>query len=440
MLTGPAMHSLLVGGGRSGKTLLLMRATILRAAASPGSRHAVLRYRFNAVKQAIVLDTLPKLCRLAFPALSININRTDWYAELSNGSQIWFGGLDDKERTEKILGTEFATIYFNECSQIPYNSIGLAITRLAQRCTRADGSPLPLRAYYDANPPNKSHWLYKQFIRLQNPDTGNPLDASNYQWARINPADNTDNIAPEYIHALKGMSERMQKRFLLGEFADDNPDALFKQSWIDDGRVDVPPRMVRVVIGVDPSGAGDADNTANDAIGILVVGLGVDGVAYVMEDCTLKAGPATWGRIAVEAFDRHEADVIVAEKNYGGAMVEFVLRTARRHIPYKSVTATRGKAVRAEPFSALYEQGKIKHLGQHPELEDEMGGMTIYGYVGQGSPNRVDALIWCLAELFPGILRGAEEEKKLKPSPKPGTIDWVYRNSREEPKKSKYTS
>jgi len=164
--------------------------------------------------------------------------------------------------------------------------------------------------------------------------------------------------------------------------------------------------MVRVVVAVDPSGADDEGNADNDAIGIVAAGLGTDGNAYVLEDCTVKAGPATWGRVATGAFERHSADVIVGEGNFGGAMVEQTIRVARSRTPYKKVTASRGKVVRAEPFSAMYEQGKVRHVGIFPDLEDELTAFSTIGYTGTGSPNRADALIWALAELFPAIVAG----------------------------------
>jgi predicted phage terminase large subunit-like protein len=163
------------------------------------------------------------------------------------------------------------------------------------------------------------------------------------------------------------------------------------------------PQLVRVVIAVDPSGADDSDNADNDEIGIIVAGLGQDGAAYVLEDLTLKAGPASWGRVATTAFDRHAADAIVGETNYGGAMVQQVIQTARPRTPFRAVSASRGKAVRAEPFSALYEQGKVRHVGMFAKLEDELSGFSTGGYTGARSPNRADALIWALAALFPAM-------------------------------------
>ena len=412
ILSGPATHAMLFGGSRSGKTFLHVRNVVFRALKAPGSRHAIFRFRYNHLKASIVLDTFPKVMRLAFPGVKWTPHQQDGYAELPAGSQIWFAGLDDKERTEKILGMEFVTEYFNECSQIPLGSIDTALTRLAQRVeTRIEGRPPSLlkpRAFYDCNPPNKAHWTYRRFIQRVDPDTKQPLhDQADYASFQINPADNQDNLSPEYLKTLEGLPARLRARFLEGKFADANPAALFPEEHIDRWRVidGTMPDMVRVVVAVDPSGADDADNADNDAIGIVVVGLGVDGNAYLMEDCTVKAGPATWGRIATGAFERHAASCIVGETNYGGAMVQQTIQVARPRTPFKKVTATRGKQVRAEPFSALYEQGKVRHVGMFPELEDELAAFSTFGYTGQGSPNRADALVWALAELFPAITK-----------------------------------
>ena len=409
VVSGDATHAMLFGGSRSGKTFLHTRNVCLRALKAPKSRHAVLRFRFNAVKAAIIYDTFPKVMALAFPGVAYTLNKTDWFAEFENGSQIWFGGLDDKERTEKILGQEYATIFLNEVSQIPFASRNVAVTRLAQKCDQIiDGTnePLKPRMFYDCNPPSKLHWSYQMFVKKIDPDTKLPLrNAGDYASFQINPKDNRQNLSDGYLETLEGLSSRFRKRFLDGEFADGTPNQLFPDEHIDrwrvlDGKV---PQMVRVVVAVDPSGASDAESAENDAIGIVVAGVGIDGNAYVLEDCTVKAGPATWGKIATSAFERHAANVIVGETNYGGGMVQHVIQTARPRTPFKMVTATRGKAVRAEPHSALYEQGKIRHVGLFHDLEDELSGFSTIGYVGDKSPNRADALIWALTELFPGI-------------------------------------
>lgn len=384
----------------------------MRALKAPTSRHAILRFRFNHVKSSIVMDTFPKVMALCFPQIPCKVDKSDWYAPFPNGSQIWFGGLDDKERTEKILGQEHATIMLNECSQIPFASRELAVTRLAQKVTaKIKGQPdrlLSRKMYYDANPPPKSHWTYRLFHQKVHPDTKLPLEnPSDYAFLQMNPEDNLENLPPGYIDTLKSLSPRLQKRFLKGEYADATPNQLFADEIIDKWRhiSGELPDMVRVVVGVDPSGSGDVDNADNDEIGIVVGGLGTDGNGYLLEDCTVKAGPATWGGVATSAYDRHDADVVVGEANYGGAMVEHVIQTKRPRTPYKAVTATRGKVVRAEPFSALYEEGKVRHVGEFRDLEDEMSGFSTVGYLGNRSPNRADAWFWVLAELFPALVK-----------------------------------
>lgn len=428
-LAGSATHCMLFGGSRSGKTFLHTRNTIFRALKGPGGRHAILRFRFNHIKASIVLDTFPKVMKLAFPGVEYNLSKTDWYAEYENGSQIWFAGLDDKERTEKILGQEYVTLYFNECSQIPLLSVDTAITRLAQKVESKIEGRLPVilkpRAYYDCNPPSKAHWTYKRFVEKIDPDTRMPLvNPDDYVSFQMNPQDNAENLSDGYLDTLKGLSARLRKRFLDGNFGDATPNALFADDCFEKWRVldGSLPDFVRVVVAVDPSGSGDADNADNDAIGIIVAALGTDGNGYVLEDCTVKAGPKTWGEVATSAFDRHQADVIVGEKNFGGDMVRFTIQTAKPRVPYKAVSASRGKAVRAEPIAALYEQGKMRHVGNFVELEDEMSAFSTFGYTGAKSPNRADALFWAASELFQGIVTGPRKER---PPPPPPPTSWM---------------
>ncbi len=425
VLSGPATHCMLFGGSRSGKTFLLVRQVVLRALKAPGSRHAIFRFRYNHLKASVVLDTFPKVMRICFPGVEWKPHSQDGYAELQGGSQIWFAGLDDKDRTEKILGMEFATLYFNECSQIPHGSVDTAMTRLAQRVqTSIEGAEpglLKLRAYYDCNPPSQAHWTYRRFVQKVDPETREPMRfPDDYASFAINPADNRDNLSPEYLQQLESLPARMRARFLEGKWADANPNALFPEEHIDrwrviDGKV---PDMVRVVVAVDPSGADDTDNADNDEIGIIVVGLGTDGNAYLLEDCTVKAGPATWGKVATSAYERHQASCVVGEGNFGGAMVQHTIQVARPRTPFKMVTASRGKVQRAEPFSALYEAGKVRHVGMFPKLEDELSGFSTAGFTGGKSPNRADSLIWALAELFPAMTSGQVKRKAIA-LPKP---------------------
>lgn len=419
LLAGGATHNMLAGGSRSGKTFLLILALVTRAIRAPGSRHAILRLRFGHVKQSIIYDTFPHVMQVCFPDTKWDLNKSSWFVTLPGGSEVWFGGLDDKERTEKIFGTEFATIFLNECSQIPYASRNMALTRLAQKVLDQSEKLLPLRMYYDENPPDKGHWTYKLFKTKTDPDSKSPLaEPANYAFMQMNPVDNLENVSPEYLKTLEALPARLRKRFLEGEFRDAAPNALFTDEMFDKWRVidGELPEMLRMVVAVDPSGADDENNIDNDAIGIVVGGLGIDGNGYVLSDLTVKAGPATWGRVATQAFERHNADRIVAEVNYGGAMVRSVIMAARPGTPFRPVTASRGKTVRAEPVSALVESGKIRMAGVFRDMEDELCGFTTNGYTGDHSPNRADAMIWAMSDLFPELLKSTSPKQEPVPA------------------------
>jgi predicted phage terminase large subunit-like protein len=411
MASSDATHIMAYGGSRSGKTFGFVRAVLLRALAHK-SRHAMLRYRFNHIKASIVLDTLPKVMELCFPGVAENckLDKTDWYYTLPNGSEIWFGGLDDKERTEKILGQEYATLYLNECSQIPYASRNMAVTRLAQK------TPLRLKAYYDCNPPGMAHWTYRLFVEKRDPDRRTPVaNPANFAAIMMNPKDNEANLDPKYLEELQSMSEAMRRRFWLGQFADVSDSALWTLELLDqqrvlDGNV---PDMIRIVVAVDPSGVSGEEDKRSDEVGIVVCGLGKDGRGYILEDLSGRMSPSDWGKAVVSAFDRHEADCVVAEENFGGAMVQEIIRSASTDsarkiggaVPYRPVRASRGKIARAEPIAALFDQQKVSLVGLFPEMEDQLCAMTTAGYVGSRSPDRADAMIWGLASLFPAMTK-----------------------------------
>lgn len=210
-----ARNVMLFGGSRSGKTFINIYAIIVRACKEANSRHLILRLNFNHAKRSIWLDTLPKVMSLAFPNLFYSSNNQDLYIKLPNGSEIWVGGLDNKERAEKILGNEYSTVYFNECSQLDYKSISMALTRLAQK------NRLRKLALYDENPPSKKHWSYWRFIRHVDPEEGNELDPNKWASMLMNPSDNIENIDEDYIdEVLKDLPEKEKRRFLYGEFVD----------------------------------------------------------------------------------------------------------------------------------------------------------------------------------------------------------------------------
>jgi phage terminase large subunit-like protein len=397
LLRSGQRHTLLVGGARSGKTTVIVNEIAERAVNFGGSRHAILRFRANAVRPSIALDTLPKVFRLGFRGCDLKPHRTDGYFSLPNESEIWFGGLDEAERVEKILGKEYVTIFFNECSQVPYASVLMALTRLAQV---VDG--LPQAAFYDLNPTNKGHWTNVLFGDKREPVSHLPLDdPDEYQRLFLSPRDNP-HLSENYLKSLERLPERQRKRFYEGVYVDELDGALFSYEMITRTRVTelAPARRQRVVVAVDPSGAAGRDDERADEIGIVVAAKGDDGHAYVLADRSLRDAPAAWGRAVVHAYHEFDADRIVAEDNFGGDMVRFVIRAADPHARVHAVSASRGKALRAEPVSALYEQALVHHVGRFAVLEDQLCAFTTAGYRGEGSPDHADALVFAITELM----------------------------------------
>lgn len=413
LLAGAAMYILAYGGARSAKTFALCRAIVIRAMRAPGSRHLIARYRFNAVIQSVWHDTLPKVFALCFPEVECKQDKQNFFWTLPNGSQIWFGGLDERERTEKILGNEYATVLLNECSQISFQAFSLVSTRLAQNCG------LALKLYLDQNPPMSSHWSHRLFLEKRDAmPPYKPLEhPEQYAAIHMNPADNAENLPASYLQALQKLPPRERLRFWEGRFGSADEGALWTFEGIEATRVTGHPDLQRIVVAVDPSGTRGPEDERSDHVGIVVAGLGTDGEAYVLEDVTVKAGPSVWGRIVVAAYDRHDADAIVAETNFGGGMVGEVVRAAAvdagMRVNYREVRASRGKVVRAEPVAMLYGQNKVHHVGSFPLLEDELTSFTSAGHMGDRSPDRADALIWALSELFPRVL-SAERNKKRR--------------------------
>ena len=207
--------------------------------------------------------------------------------------------------------------------------------------------------------------------------------------------DNFKNLSPVFISSIISKYEgtRLGRQELEGQFLDDNVDALWKRVDIDDNKVHEIPQLTYVVVGVDPA---VTSKDGSDDTGIIAAGKSKDGHFYILGDYTVHDTPQKWGEAAITAYHKHQANKIVGETNNGGEMVEHTLKTIDSNIPFKAVHASRGKATRAEPVSALYEQGRIHHFGTSPELEDQL---CEWVPGAEKSPDRLDALVWSIAEL-----------------------------------------
>lgn len=207
--------------------------------------------------------------------------------------------------------------------------------------------------------------------------------------------ENVGNLSPRFFERVRRLYEgtRLGRQELYGEVLDDVPGALWQRDSIERGRVRQHPQLLRVVVAVDPEASSEEGSAET---GIVVAGRGADGHGYVLDDRSLQATPHGWASAAVTAYHLHHADRVIGEVNNGGEMVGYTVATVDPRVPFKAVHASRGKAARAEPVAALYEQGRVHHVGCFAELEDQMCSWL----PGEKSPDRMDALVWALTELF----------------------------------------
>lgn len=215
-------------------------------------------------------------------------------------------------------------------------------------------------------------------------------------------------LSGEFLDAVESIyaGTRLGRQELDGELLMDVEGAFWSQANFDENRVkslsDVP-HLDRIVVSVDPSGAKSIDNKEADEIGIVVagrVGNSRDGKVYILKDATMRGGPADWAKLAVNLYYTYNADCIIGEVNYGGAMVEHTIKVEDANVKFKEVRATRGKSIRAEPISALYARNRVSHVGNMPELEDQYLRFTPDGYQGSNSPDHADAAIWAVSDLL----------------------------------------
>lgn len=416
-----AKHILAVGGSRSGKTFGLCYIIDRRAWMAPGSRHLIYRKHAVAAKQAIGMDTLPKIHHLTGDP------KPRWYQQdgvfvYPNGSEVWLAGLD-ASNMDKVLGKEYASLYGNEASEIAFGIREQTLTRLAQGVAKTDGRMLGLREYIDLNPTTTAHWTYRLWLAGENPVSGKPVDLSEYAHLFVNPYDNVANLPPDVLKTLENLSERQKRRFLLGEYLADVEEALWRRSMI--SQQEPPGDLDRIVIGVDPAASSHPGSDETGVVACGITGQDTNRRGYVLEDASGRFRPEEWARVALSLYHEMDADCIVAEANNGGEMVEQVIRGIeaqgkRRPARVKLVHATKGKAIRAEPIAALYERKLVHHAQDFPQLVDQMVQMTVdfdrkaAGY----SPDRLDALVWAMTELFPALSKKAAQPGRVRHAPK----------------------
>lgn len=306
-------------------------------------------------------------------------NRSSWQINLATGQRIHMFGADDPDAGR---GFNLSGVWADELAKwkYPYETWteGIALALRIGKNPRAivTTTPKPIRLLRE--------WTTRTdgSIKIT---TGSMYD-------------NSKNLSEAALRelALRYEGTRLGRQELYGELLEDVEGALWTRSIIEEARVTFAPNLIRVVVAIDPAVTSGEDS---DETGIVVAGMTANSHFYVLADRTCRATPDAWAKIAVEAYREFKADRIIGEANNGGDMIGLLLKQVDNSVGYKKVTATRGKKVRAEPISALYEQGRVHHVGGFPELEDQMVSWTPES---DASPDRMDALVWALSELSNG--------------------------------------
>lgn len=327
--------------------------------------------------------------------------------------------LYDAREPDQLRGPEHDLVWFDELAKYRYAERVFHQAMMGLRSGRArwiaTTTPRPIP-------------LIRQLIAAQASKTPQGGGRIGVAVTRGRSEENLSNLAANFReHVIaRYRGTRLGRQELDAEILEDVPGALWSRRTLDETRVSAAPDLARVVVAVDPAvSSGEHSNET----GIVVMGLGRrDAHGYVLEDCSLRASPGEWARTAVAAYHKWPADCLVAEANQGGEMVQRVISSVA-DIPVKLVRATRGKYVRAEPVSALYEQGRVHHAGTFPVLEDQMIAFTpssalrSEGENQSDSPDRVDALVWAATELFPDIV--APERKPVPRVEYSGVHGWM---------------
>lgn len=382
------------GGRGSGKSHFFAEAAVERCVRFPGTRIVCVREVQKSLKESVKLlleDKIRSMKVDGFRVISDNI-------KTPGEGIILFNGMQD-HTADSIKSLEgFDVAYVEEAQTLTQRSL-----ELLRPTIRKDGSEL----WFSWNPRNASDPI-DMLLRSQQPPPGAIVVQANY----------TDNpFFPDELEKERAFDEISSRdRYAhtwLGEYEPQAIGAIWDRLTLHQNRRNELPRLTRIVVAVDPAVSSEDGSNSH---GIVVMGLGDDGRGYVLADATTKGGPQKWAEHTIAMYDEYEADAVVIEINQGGDMVRHTLQTVRRELPIIEVRATKGKHVRAEPIAALYKMNRISHIGTFTDLEDQMCLMTAGGFEGEGSPDRVDALVWGFTELFPRIVRRKQEEPQQVPN------------------------
>jgi PBSX family phage terminase large subunit len=381
-LLTPSRYKGAWGGRGSGKSHFFAELAIERCLMNRGERIVCVREVQKSLKESVKRLVEDKIDALGVSASFRVLN--DAIVTPGDGV-IVFQGMQD-HTAESIKSLEgFRVAWVEEAQTLSARSM-----EFLRPTIRAPGSEL----WFSWNPRNANDPV-DLLLRGEKP----PPDSI---VCRVNYSDNP--FFPEELEGERAFDEANNPtryaHIWLGEYEPTAIGAIWDRLNIHQNRRAEAPELKRIVVAVDPAVSNEAHS---DEHGIIVCAEGGDQRGYVIDDASMKGSPRQWAERAVATYDRYQADAIVIEINQGGDMVKHTIESVRPGIRVIEVRATRGKHVRAEPISALYSLGRISHVGTHQKLEDQMCQMTAAGYEGQGSPDRVDALVWGFTELFPAI-------------------------------------
>ena len=359
---------------------------------APKTRWAVVAATFSDVRDTCAEGESGLVSILRRYGALENYNRSMGEIRLTNGSRIKLFSADEPDR---LRGPQFHGAWCDELAAWRYEDtwdqlqFGLRLGEHPRTLITTTPRPVPI------------------IKRLLAQDDGS------VKVVRGSTFDNAKNLAPSALAQLRARYEgtRLGRQELFAEVLTDTPGALWTLEMLEGSRLQKAPDFVRIVVAIDPATT-SGENA--DETGIVVVAKGTDGRGYVLADRSCRDTPSGWAHRAIAAYHEFNADRVVAEKNQGGDMVELTIRSVEPTIPFKGIVAKVGKRLRAEPIAALYEQGRVSHIGAFDLLEDQMTGwVPDSGY----SPDRLDALVHGLTEL--GLATGASADRffaQLAPS------------------------
>ena len=367
---------LILAGRGWGKTRTGATDIAYYALANPETICAVVTPTFGDIRRVAfggvsgLMSIIPKECLMKGRGQGYNSSSAE--IRLYNGSKILGFSATEPDR---LRGPQFHRAWCDELASWQYPDtfdqlmFGLRLGTKPQCIVTTTPKPIPL--------------------------IKNLMKRTNIVVTKGNTFDNSANLAPSALRMLKEKYDntRLGRQELYAEVLDDIEGALWSPSMIEKTRVNQLPEMQRVIVAIDPA---VTNNEGSDETGIVVVGKGFDKRFYVIEDLSDRMSADTWANVAINAYYKHNCDRIIAEVNNGGDLVERLIRTVDKDVPYKKVHASRGKMIRAEPISALYEQERVSHVGSFSKLEDQMCSYTLDS---RSSPDRLDALVWGLTEL-----------------------------------------